>query len=99
MELNDRQKEIFEKLVHSGASKEFAMYVLAYPDSHVAHDFMSDLPGGGFYKKLRRGDLLEALFHADLENERKLKEILFGDNGNRKRELYCATPAFLEKKK
>lgn len=98
--LSKRQQKIWDKLVHSGASDLFAGYVLAFPDSHIANDFMQGYSGGGFSQALFKGDFIDAMFRADLENTRKLKDLMFPINKDENfKGVFANIPSALKKEK
>lgn len=94
--LNDKQKKIYDRLVHSGCSEEFAGYVLKYPDSLIAENFLArgNLGGGHFFTFLWEGNIVKALQRADLKNYAKMKELLFPEDNNLNK-VFCYIPASL----
>ena len=77
-----RQK-IYESLKGSGASEMFAMYVLKYPGSPIAFDFvnraiiMTREREKKFYDALWKGDIVDCIFSTSERERGQLERILF----------------------
>lgn len=90
-----RIARIFDKLVNSGVSELYAGFVMRFPYSLIAKNFLEDMPHGSFGTYLLNNEIVKAMQYADLENHRNLITLFSEENW---RKNFSQIPAFLKKK-